>query len=369
MVTLKDIAEKAGVSTQLVSVVINGKAEKYRISPATSERIAQMARQMGYDPENHRGARQMVARRNGHRIPSDVIAVCTVVHNDTAPKAASGEHPSSIYDHPYTGDILHGIEAAAGKVGVDVLICRHCAEKLPRLIERQEVDGVIVLAAGENVRAQIRELNLPTVNLINESASFHNITLADHQGIYEAVQYLAGLGHSDIAYIGHLVDPEAGRIYQASRRRFAGFQAAMLDCGLEAKYVDTSLNLQNLEVADAAMEGLWKKSRGKITAVVCYNDILAMGAILALQKRGIQVPAEVSVTGLDDISQQFAFTPSITSVFYDRFKLGQRAVEILWDSRPQWLAGKKSKLVHEELPVKLALRESTAPPRTKKETR
>jgi LacI family transcriptional regulator len=290
-----------------------------------------------------------------------------VVYTDPAARAKPGEHPPSVYDHPYDGDILHGVEAAAAEVGLDVLICRHCAEKLPRLIERQEVDGVIVLAAGDDVRAQIRELNLPAVNLINEYASFHSISVADYQGIYDAVQYLAGLGHSDIAYIGHLVDPDAGEVYKASRRRFAGFQAAMRDCGLEAEYVDTSLDLQNLEVAAAAMEGLWKKSRGKITAVVCYNDILAMGAIRALQQQGVCVPEEVSVTGLDDISRQFAFTPSVTSGFYDRFRLGQRAVEILWNSRPQWLAGKKTKLVHEELPVQLAVRESTAPPRTKKE--
>lgn len=360
MVTLKDVAEKAGVSTQLVSVVVNGKAEQYRIAPATSERIARLAQRMGYDPENHRGARQLAARKSGQRLPSDVIAVCTVVKSGDG---ASGR-VSSAYNHPYDGDILQGIEAMAVEAGLDVLICRHCAEKVPRLIERQDVDGVVILSAGDEVMAQIAQLQLPAVKLVTKRAAFHNITVANAQGIYESTRHLASLGHQRIAYLGHLIAPDAGEFYQASRARFTGFQQAMRDCGLKAEHVEVGLTLQNTEVAAAAMDRLWEESRGEITAVVCYNDILAMGAIRSLEKRGVSVPKDVSVTGFDDISRQFAFTPHITSVFYDRFQLGRRAVEILWDVRPPWLAGEPFPLVREELPVELAVRESTAPART-----
>lgn len=365
MVRLKDVAEKAGVSTQLVSVVINGKAERYRISQATSDHIAEMARQMGYDPENNRGARQMAARKHGVRIPYNVIAVCSV--SDVVPGSPSSK--TSFRIQPYEKEILAGIDAAAYKYGLDILTCRHYGDKLPRLIENGEVDGVIPIGSSISVMEQIAVLGIPAVKLVGAYEKFHNVVIDNYDGMYDVVKQLFHLGHRNIAYIGQLIgeDMENTVAFVPSRERFAGYQQAMQDCGLHSQYVDNSLDQQSVEMGAAAMDAFWEKSQGEITAVVCYNDMLAMGAIRSLEKRGLKVPLDVSVTGFDDISQQFAFDPLISSVYYDRFKLGYRAVEILWQLRDAWLAGKTVKSTHEVLPTEFVARQSTAPPRFEKE--
>ena len=366
MVTLKDVAEEAGVSVQLVSVVVNGKADRYRISQATRERVEETVKTLGYDPVNSRSARQMAARKHGIRIPTNVIAVCSI--SDVVP-SDSVRQMTPPRMNPYENEILAGIDAAAYEYGLDILSCRHYGNKLPRLIENGEVDGVILLGSSLSVMQQIADLKIPAVKLIGKYEKYHNVVINNYQGIYDAVKYLANQGHKTIAYIGQLIGGEMENpvAFAPSRERFAGFGQAMQDCGLTPKYVDVSLDQQNLEVAAAAMEKLWDKSRGKITAVVCYNDILAMGAIRHLESLGLSIPKDVSVTGFDDISQQFAFEPLISSVYYDRVKLGHRAVEVLRQSRDSWLAGEKIKWVHEVLPVEFVVRQSTAPPCTQKE--
>jgi len=366
MVTLKDVAEEAGVSVQLVSVVVNGKADRYRISQSTRERVEETVKTLGYDPVNSRGARQMAARKHGIRIPNNVIAVCSI--SDVIPMGPI-QQVTSFRMSPYDNEILAGIDAAAYEYGLDILSCRHYGNKLPRLIENGEVDGVILMGSSLSVMQQIANLKIPAVKLIGKYKRCHNVVIDNYQGMYDTVKYLVDLGHQAIAYIGQLVDGEMENppAFVPSRERFAGFEQAMQDCGLTPEYVDVSLDEQNLEVAAAAMEKLWKKSRGKITAVVCYNDILAMGAIRYLESLGLTIPKDVSVTGFDDISQQFAFEPSISSVYYDRIKLGYRAVEVLRQSRDSWLAGEKIKWVHEVLPVEFVARQSTAPPCTQKE--
>lgn len=366
MVTLKDIAQEAGVSVQLVSVVVNGKAEKYRISQATRSRVEETVAKLGYDPGNNRGARQMVARKRGVRIAYDVIAICSI--NDIDPNDYETE-TTTFRVNPYDADILAGIDAAAYKYGLDVLSCRHRGDELPRLIKNGEVDGIIPMGCSVAILKKLAEMQIPLVQIVVPYEQSHLVAIANHQGMDDVVQHLVSLGHENIAYIGYLVDKnfQNPTEYIVSSQRFAGYRQAMQDCNLTPDYIDTSLDRQGLEVAGNAVESLWKKSDGGITAVVCYNDLVAMGTIRRLQKMGLSVPQDVSVTGFDDISRQSAFEPFITSVYYDRFKLGYRAVELLWQSRDSWLAGEKVELTHEVLPVEFIARQSTAPPRKKKE--
>lgn len=360
-VTLKDVAEKSGVSVPLVSAVINGKADQIRIAKDTRQKVEEMARQMGYGLDSNRSARQMAARKHGIRIANNVIAIVAVAELSKSP---------SLHHSPYDSEILRGIDAKAFELGLDVLICRHFGGKLPRLLEQGEVDGVIPLASTPESLKRILASGLPVSKIISvyESDHNHNILIDNKRGMLEATQHLIQLGHRDIAYIGHRIarDVTESTLLGASRERYAGFEQAINEAGLPLQYVDATLAEQSMAAAGVAMDKLWEQSNGKITAVVVYNDLMAMGVVRSLQKRGLQVPEDVSVTGFDDVSSNFAFEPLLSSVRYDRFKLGQRAVEVLFNSRPQWLAGETMNLVREVWPVEFIERESTASPRLAK---
>lgn len=358
MVTLKDVARESGVSVPLVSAVVNGKADQYRISMITRAKVEEMAQQMGYSPDNNRSARQMAARKHGVRIANNVIAVCAVAQSSKSP---------SLHLRPYDGEILRGIDYKAFELGLDVLICSHFGGRLPRLLEQGEVDGIIPLVSTPESLQQIMACGIPIAKIIisYESDHNHNILIEDKQGILEAARHLVKLGHRNIAYVGHRIarDVSDSILLGAARERYAGFEQAMQEANLPLQYVDATLAEQSMAAADAAMDKLWEQSHGEITAVVGYNDVMAMGIVRSLQKRGLKVPGDVSVVGFDDTSNEYAFEPRITSVSYDRFNLGQRAVEALFNSRPQWLAGEKMELVREVWPVTFVERESTAPPR------
>ena len=139
---------------------------------------------------------------------------------------------------------------------------------------------------------------------------------------------------------------------------------------LPVKHVDCSLRDSFPEDGARAFIALWKQSTKKITAVVCYNDTLAMGVIQAAQEMGLAVPKDLSVVGFDAISTRFAFEPFISSVGYDRGLMGKRAVEILMQVRES-VNGRSDeaiqhgKMIQEELPVHFVEGATTAPPRMK----
>jgi DNA-binding LacI/PurR family transcriptional regulator len=353
---MSQIAEAAGVSTSTVSLVLSGnKPTNGSIRLETKQRVQEIALQLGYNSSDNRGARQLAARKHGVKIFNNIIAVSAASNVDQA-------GPPQY--HAFESEIMHGIEMAAYLHGLDVLICRHHQNKLPRLLEKREVDGIISLITTPQSLQQITESGIPAVALISKCEHLHNVTVSNFQGMFEAVQHMVSLGHRKIAYIGRPVayDVEDSVLLEASRERFAGYRQAMENAGLPVEYVDFYQSAHSLSTAGTSIESLWGQSNGQITAVACYNDVLAMGVIRGLEKLGVRVPDDVSVTGFDDISEQFAFRPLITSVHYDRGELGKRAVESLWNSRAQWLANEKIDLTHELLPVELKVRETTASP-------
>lgn len=319
LITLKDVAEEVGVSVHSVSAVLNGKAKHYRISQETSRRVKETAKRLGYDPENHRSARQMAARRHGIKIPNNVIAVC----------ATPSKRP--FHEQPFEGRILEGIEEAADRYNLDVLLCRLRPERLPRLIAKKEVDGVIMLNGRPKFLNAIRNLDLPLVKTGSSYSDCHVVSAQHRKGATLATSHLIELNHRCIAFIGHAVDVsvEESILLDAARERLAGFKDAMAEMQLPAEHIDISLRESYPEVGGCAFEKLWEKSGGTITAVVCYNDTIAMGVIDSAQKLGLKVPEDLSVTGFDNISVRYGSELSISSVHYDRREMGVQAVEIL----------------------------------------
>ena len=356
--TLKDVAQKAGVSAHSVSAVLNGKAEQYRISPATQQRIAKMAAELGYDPDNNRGARQMAARKHGIKMLNNVIAVCS--------------NPSSrpVHQQPFESEILDGIESVADAQGLDVLMCRLRADRLPRMIEKCEVDGIVTMSSQVQWFPLFRPLGIPVVHLGSMLPEIHSVSAEHRKGMKLVVSHLIEQGHRQIAYIGYGVNltQKESVLYDAANQRYESFCEVMEKSGLPVKYVVSSLPKGLPENGYNSFDMLWKQSRRRLTAVVCYNDFLAMGAIRAAQEKGLQVPHDLSVVGFDAVSGPFAFEPFITSVGYDRALMGRRAMEILLEYRHEKILSPedKSTFIREELPVHFVEGATTAPPAKKK---
>jgi DNA-binding LacI/PurR family transcriptional regulator len=356
-VTLTDVARAANVSTHSASGVLNGKAERYRISQATQERIKKVALELGYDPANSHNARQMAARKHGIKIPNNVIAVCTV-------------NSPPLHQQPFHSEVLDGIEIEADKQGMDVLQCRLRPERLPRLIERGEVDGIIALSARMDQIHTFQQIGLPIIKIGSASPGCHSVSAAHFKGVSLATSHLIDLGHKNIAFIGRDLTPTATKsaLLDATKQRFDGYLDAMKKANLPVEYEEFSIEDYNPGDGANTFRELWKVAAGKITAVVCYNDTLAMGVIQAAMALGLHVPRDLSVVGFDAVSTNFSFEPIISSVEYDRELMGKRAVEILMQSRNTTgqASGEReqeAKFIHEELPVHFVEGATTAPVR------
>jgi len=351
-VSQKEIAQYLGVSQALVGMALNSHP---RISVATRTRVQNAATELGYDRDLNRAARQMAARRHGLRILNNVIAVCS--------------NPSSapVHQQPFESDILDGIESVADAQGMDVLMCRLRTERLPRLIEKSEVDGIIMLSSKAEQLNALHPFDIPIVKLGSSHPGIHSVSAEHYKGTVLTTSHLIELGHQNIAFIGHDITLSAkeSALIDAASKRFAGYQAAMQKAKLPVKHMDCSLRDSFPEDGARAFKTLWKKSAGKITAVVCYNDTLAMGVIQAAREIGLAVPRDLSVVGFDAVSTRFAFEPFISSLGYDRELMGKRAVEILLECRQgnTVLRGAESGFIREELPVHFVEGVTTAPPR------
>jgi LacI family transcriptional regulator len=351
-VSQKEIANFLGVSQALVGMALN---DHPRISAATRERVENAAKQLGYDRDLNSGARQMAAKRHGIRMLNNVIAVCS--------------NPSSMPMHqqPFETDILNGIESVTDKLGVDVLMCRLRPVRLPRLIEKQEVDGAITVSSSVETLSALKHLDFPVVHLGSAAPGIHSVSAEHYRGTALVTSHLLDLGHRQVAYIGYDVKrmPDESVLADAAKERFRSFCEVMETSGIAVKYAASSLSKSFPEYGARAFEALWKQSRHGLTAVVCYNDTLAMGVVQAAQQMGLAVPRDLSVVGFDAVSDRFSFLPFITSAGYDRVLMGRRAVEILLQCRHGNILSPKgkNKFIREVLPVHFVEGATTAPPR------
>lgn len=329
-VTIKDIARAAGVSHSTVSRALKGDP---RISRETTERIRRLAEEMGYRPSAV--AQSLVTRQ------TRTIGLVVTFISD-----------------PFIDRIVDGIEDQATQAGYSVFLSASHADPERELavvetFHRRRVDGVIVLASrvGHLYAERLDELGVPIV-LINSQAEgeyLYSVAADDRQGARLIVEHLIELGHRRIGYIGCTFRPPS------SRRRWAGYRDALEAAGIpyDPDLVVVPDTHQDVESGRLGLRALLEQG---VTAVFCYNDRTAIGAMLEARERGIPIPHSLSVAGFDDIEASWYVTPPLTTVHQPRLEMGRRATQMLLDlleERP---------VSDVLLPCQLIVRESTAPP-------
>lgn len=335
MASITDVARLAGVSTATVSRVVS--ASQYAVSPATRDRVLDAARALDYVPN--------ALARGLHK--SHVPVVGVIVHDIT---------------DPYFSEVVRGVEDAASVGGFLVITCssdriaerEHSYVRLLRSMRAATVifagsgmdDPTLNLEVGKHLAA-MREYGAAVVHLSPHADGEADIGVDNAAGIARMVAALVGLGHRDIAF---LAGPAS--LY-VSRQRLDGYRLGLDEAGLpfdQRLVVSTGFNREGGALGvDALLAG-----EAPFTAVLCANDLLALGAMQRLADVGIDVPGEVSVAGFDDIQTAAMATPGLSTVRLPLHEIGRRA----FGFAERQLAGADPD--REVLPSEVILRGSTA---------
>ncbi len=301
MAGMKDVAKQAGVSVATVSHVMN---KTRHVEPETQQRVLEAIRELRYYKDA--SARHLARGR------SDVFGLVV-----------------SDIENPFFPEIVKSFETAALRKGFHVLLFNtdydvaRSEAAIRRLIENR-ARGVAMMTS-EPVPESVEELEarqIPTVFLnVGQVRPFmSNIRVDYRQGISQAVDHLYGLGHRTFSLIA------GPHTLSSAVTRRAAFIDSLNQKGLHLEQI-----LEGNHRADggaAAVTNLLSQARLP-TALLCSNDLTAIGAMSALHHHGVRIPGDVSVVGLDDITFSSHTYPPLTTIRISREHLGKLAIEEL----------------------------------------
>jgi LacI family transcriptional regulator len=310
-ISIEDIARRAGVSHSTVSRALR---DNRLISTEVRERIQQLAREMGY-------------------VPNAIAQSLQTQRTKTI-----GVVVTSLAD-PFFAEVVNGVEEMAKPAGFSVILStsHNNIEQEMAVIEtfhRRRVDGILVADSYISIqhRTHLASIKVPTV-LINNQAEkqadlLHSVAVDDKLGARLAVEHLLKLGHRSIGYLG------AGNRIGSNQRRLEGYQEALAAAGiaLQKDWVAvTSNDTPREEDIIVGKEFLPRLLSFGITALFCYNDTIAVGALLACRELDLQVPRELSIVGFDDITLGRYMIPPLTTIHQPMVEIGRAAMQMLMD--------------------------------------
>jgi len=329
-VSIKDIAKTAGVSPSTVSRALN---DHPRISQETKERICRLAREMGYTPS-------LLARS---LVTQDTATIGVVI---------------TMTSDPFLTNLVSSIEEVAQEQGYSVFMSSSYLDPDRELevvgaFHGRRTNGIIVI--GSQIDAGYLQLRdrfpLPIV-LTNCRTYPYSVSTDNKAGAQWAIEHLVQLGHRRIAYIANQ------RSYRSNFDRVTSYQQVLTAHGIP---VDEDLIVEGdgtLRGGNRAAQILLSLAQPP-TAVFCFNDMSAIGALGTLQQVGTRVPEEMSVVGFDDVEVAMHSYPRLTTVRQPTDLMGQRLIHMLLA-----LIQGQEDVGPELLPAELVVRESTGPPLT-----
>jgi DNA-binding LacI/PurR family transcriptional regulator len=301
--SIKDIAVLANVSHPTVSRALKGSP---LVNPETAARIRQIAEQ--------------------HHFHVSAVAQGLV----TRQTLAIGLAVTSIAD-PFTAEVVRGIEENANRHGYCVLLNDSNADparerEIVRQFVERRVDGIIVTSSrvGALYLPLLETSGVPIV-LVNdqhEGRSIHSVMVDNRHGLAMVLAHLVALGHRRIAYLGD-------RFGSASdTERLAGYRDGLRAAGIAFRRELIVRGDGRAEGARAAMDELLRLPQ-RPTAVCCYNDMSALGALRSLHDHDLRVPEDLSLTGFDDLFFAPFMVPALTTLRQPMREMGRLAMTTL----------------------------------------
>jgi LacI family transcriptional regulator len=300
-VTISDVARVAGVGRGTVSRVLN---ERANVDPATRARVLAAIKQLDFVPSS-------TARRLSLRRTQTVAVILPFL-----------TRPSAV-------ERLRGIEFALVRAGYDMIVFN--VETVERrdavfrdLPRAERVDGLIIVSLSPRQLdlERIRRSELPAVLVDAHHRAMPRVVSDDVLGGRLAAEHLIGHGHRDIGFIGDI--PRVPLAFTSSRLRLTGVRRALDAAGLELPERSIGIG-DHTRRRSAELAHRMLRQRRRPTAIVCASDTQAAGALEAAAVLGLAVPADVSITGYDDV--EIADHLGITTIRQPLFESGVRAVQ------------------------------------------
>jgi LacI family transcriptional regulator len=302
-VTLLDVARHAGVSRATASLVIR---KSPLVGADTRARVEATMEELGYI--YNMGAARLRAERS--------LTIGVVIPNLT---------------NPFFTELLGGIETIIDAAGMVVILVNSGddvarQDMLLTRMREHSVDGIILCPAADTdptLADRMAEWDLPLVQVLRRVSEDCDYAGVDYSlGMRQAVDHLADLGHRDIAFAVH------GPVHSAYQERVDGFRQAMEARGLSP---DKITRVPHTISSIAASAQLFSNGPAKSSAVICFNDVVALGLSAGFYDLGIQVGRDFSLVGFDDVADAEAMRPRLTSVATFPEAIGENAATLLLD--------------------------------------
>jgi LacI family transcriptional regulator, galactose operon repressor len=300
---IRTIARAANVSIATVSRTIN---HITTVNPKMAKRVWEVIDELDYFPNTQ--ARALVSGRS--RLFGLIVSEIT---------------------NPFFPELIQGFEDIAVEHGYEILVSstNHDPKRMSHCIRRmleRKVEGVAVMTFGieEPLLDQLAKRKVPLV-FIDVGPKRPGISLLKvdyHHGIRQGVQHLAALGHRNISFI------TGPMTLHSAQSRLAAFSTSLKECGIAPDPAWIVEGDHTLEGGISAMERLLA-AKTIPTAVMCSNDMTAIGVLHKLYRAGLRVPDDLSVIGFDDIHIAEVTIPPLTTVQMSRFELARAAVTAL----------------------------------------
>lgn len=340
-VNLRTLADYLELSQTTISLVLNDSPSAKSIPQETRDRVTEAARRLNYRPNYFaRSLRQSKSMSVGVLAPDLSEGYFTRVMSGVVEELTAAHYFYFTACHDWKHELI---------------------EKYPRMLVERAVDGFLFL----NTQAGDVSVPVPVVAISGHSAGSNvtNIVLDHNLAACQALEHLHGLGHRGIAFM------RGPRAIPDSEFRWQGIEHAARGLGIKVDpalvvridaagwSMKTGQHPMAPEIGYKPMQSLLEKTRD-FTAVFCFNDISAIGAIRALKDAGLRVPEDVSVVGFDDILSAAYATPSLTTVRQPLAEMGKRGAQVLL----QRIADREKEFPPEIVVApELVVRESTGP--------
>lgn len=302
--TIYEIAKRLGVSSSTVSRALTGRGY---VRKELRERIRQVAKEMDYQPNSL--ARSLITKQS--------YTIGLVLPDIT---------------NPFFPAVARGVEDVAHRNGYNVILCNTDGNPQKeasylRLLRSKQVDGVIFTTTRVNAKhvEQLLDGGVPVVLADRRVKIDCDFVVVDNiEGAYQATQHLIGLGHSAI---GIITGPQK---VTTGAERIDGYKRALQGNGLKIR---DELILEG----DYRQHSGYRHAKSLLqlatppSAIFACNDLMAIGALAALEEVGIRVPGEIAVVGYDDTLLASVARPRLTTVAQPKYEMGAMACDLLID--------------------------------------
>ncbi|MCL5986193.1 MAG: LacI family transcriptional regulator [Actinobacteria bacterium] len=303
MTTIKDVADRAGVSTSTVSHVINNTRF---VSEETKQKVLSAIEELSY----YQNAQAKSLATGKSHIIGLIVSDIT---------------------NPFFPELIRGAERNATQQGYDVFLGNtdYDPERTTTLVRRlieHKADGVIIITSEIEYKliSNLTSKRIPVV-LLDWGITDHlvsNIKLNFNKGIEEAINHLVNLGHRNIAFISG--SPKLKSV-RARKDAFISSFKKYIGTVDEPIIIEGDVRVSGGEIASSKILDLPNRP----TAILAINDLTAIGAIKSIKERGLQIPDDISVIGFDDILMASSIVPPLTTINLPRYKIGEIAWSML----------------------------------------